>query len=132
MRATPQESSARQEALYNFLLSRGDNWTSLRQVTDSINLYPTFFTGSYHNSGARRLCTGDIEAINTSKRYDKIIVSGARGVKIANKKDLDRFLSAEWKEVNRKITRIRNLAKKGTADQQMDLEGKITEAFLNG
>ena len=70
MKELKRERMARQEALYNFLLARGDIWTSMEQCTDSISLYPAFFTGYYHNSAARRLLTEDIRYINTDPRYE--------------------------------------------------------------
>lgn len=130
MAYTVTENIARQEALYLFLLARGDAWTSMAQATDSVALYPAFFTSIYHNSYARRLLTADIEAINDSENFDKIIVSGSRGIKLATEKEFSRFLNAELKEVFRKLARLRKLARKGGRDQQIDLEGKIAEAFL--
>ena len=129
---TLEETAARQEELYAFLLSRGDRWTSMEQTTDSIKAYPAFFTGVYHNSGARRLLTSDIEHINYSDKYEKIIVSGQRGIKLATEADMDKFLRAEFKEVFRKLRRVRKIAKKGSRNQQLDLEGRIAEAFLKG
>ncbi len=125
------EAEERQEALYRFLLSRGDRWTSMEQATDSVNEYPAFFTGHYHNSRARRLLTGDIERINGSDHYDKIIVSGSRWIKLATEQDFSRFLEAELREVFRKLKRLRRIAKKGSRDQQLDMEGRIADVFLD-
>lgn len=126
------EAKARQEALYRFLLGRGDAWTIMEQATDSVKEYPAFFTGNYHNSRARRLLTADIEAINGRDDFDKIIVSGNRGIKLATERDFERFLSAELREVFAKLKRVRRLVKKGSRNQQRYLEGKIAEAFLYG
>ena len=130
MKYTNEENTARQEALYRFLLSRGDAWTSMAQATDSVNLYPAFFTGHYHNSTARRLLTWDIEQINGNDVFQKIIVSGSRGIKIATETEFEKFLHAELREVFRKLKRLRRLARKGSRNQQIDLEGRIAEAFL--
>lgn len=124
------DSVRRQGALYRFLLSRGDSWTSMEQVTDSVREYPAFFTGHYHNSRTRRMLTSDIEQINGSERFPKIIVSGNRGIKLATEADFEKFLEVELREVFRKLKRLSRLAKKGSRDQQIDLEGKIAEAFL--
>lgn len=124
------ENAARQEALYRFLLVRGDHWTSMEQATDSIPLYPAYFRTSYHNSSARRLLTRDIEYINGSEKFPKIIVSTSRGIKLATGKDFERFLEAELREVFLKLKRLRRLARKGSRDQQIDLEGRIAETFL--
>ena len=125
-----QQDMKRQQALYEYLLRRGDKWTSMEQTTDSINAYPAFFTTVYHNSNTRRLLTRDIEAINNSSAYEKVIVSGSKGIKLATEKEFSIFVNSELKEIFTKLKRVRKIARKGTRDQQIDLEGKIAEAFL--
>lgn len=127
---THEENAVRQEALYRFLLARGNAWTSMEQTTDSISMYPAYFRTTYHNSAARRLLTHDIEQINGSERFAKIIVSGSHGIKLANESEFSRFLTAELKEVFRKLSRVRKLARKAGRDQQIDIEGKIKSSFL--
>lgn len=120
----------RQVALYDYLLSRGNVWTSMEQVTDSINLYPTFYTGYYHNSSARRMLTNDIKAINSSETFFKIIISGSDGIKIATEEEAYSFLKSESKEIFKKLKSVRKMMNKASRDQQIDLEGRIAEAFL--
>jgi hypothetical protein len=128
---TTEENTARQEALYRFLLSRGNKWTSMERCTDTVKEYPAFFNvKSYHNSGARRLLTADIAAINASDDFEKIIISGSRGVKLATEEEFAKFLGAELREVFAKLSRIRKLSKKGSRNLQMDLECRITNCFL--
>ena len=124
------EDAARQEALYAFLLERGDKWTSMERCTDTIRLYPAFFTTSYHNSTARRMLTEDIEAINASDHFDHIIVSGNRGVKLATEHDYRRFVESEMREIFTKLKRLRRIIRKGRGPAQYDLEGRISQAFL--
>lgn len=130
MQYTPEEDRERREALYSFLLARGDKWTSMEQTTDSIPMYPTYTRSTYHNSTARRLLTRDIEAVNSSDKFEKIIVSGKYGIKLANENDFQKFLKSEFGEIFRKLRRVRTIARKGSRDQQLDLEGQIREAFL--
>ena len=125
-----QQDRKRQQALYEYLLRRGDKWTSMEQTTDSISLYPAFFTTVYHNSTTRRLLTADIEAINGSSAYEKIILSSRKGIKLATQREFESFIVSEYREIFKKLTRVRIMAKKGKLDQQQDLEGKITESFL--
>lgn len=125
-----EENMQRQEELYSFLQRRGDKWSTMEMVTDSIKLYPAFFTGNYHNSRARRLLTHDIEAINGSSRYRKIIVSGNRGVKLATASEFERFVRSELREVFRKLKRVRRIMAKGSRDQQETFEGEIVDAFM--
>lgn len=127
-----EKDEARQEALYSFLLARGDTWTSMEQATDSIPLYPAYFRNSYHNSTARRLLTHDIEVVNSADKFEKIIVSGKYGIKLANESDFQKFLKSEFKEIFAKLRRVRTIARKGSHDQQIGLEGQIRDTFLGG
>ena len=132
MKYTREENEARQEALYGFLQSRGNKWTSMEQCTDSVKEYPAFFNGHYHNSAARRLLTADIEHINSSDKYTRIIISTSRGIKVATADEFSKFLASEMKEVFRKLARLRRIARKGSRDQQLDLEGRIYDVFVGG
>lgn len=130
MKTTHDENMQRQQELYNFLLRRGDRWTRMEQVTDSIKLYPTFFSSTYHNSQARRMLTHDIEAVNGSTRFRKVIISGNRGIKLASPQEFERFARSELSEVFKKLRRVRKIISKGNHDQQTTLEGEIIDAFM--
>ena len=130
MKELKRERMARQEALYNFLLARGNVWTESRRVTDSINLYPTFYRGSYHDSKARRDLSDDIDYINRDPRYDKIITHGNDGVKIASEEEAIAYLKSLKKEAIKMLAKANAVAKKISRDQQLNLQGEIAEAFL--
>ena len=130
MKITLKEKMARQEALYNFLLNRGDLWTSMERCTDCINLYPAFFTGYYHNSNARRELTDDIAAINRDPKYQKIIIHGNEGIKLATEEEAISYLKSRKKEAIRMLSLVSSIAKKISRDQQLNLQGEIAEAFL--
>lgn len=130
MQYTPEENAARREALYCFLLDRGDKWTSMEETTDTISEYPAYFNSFYHNSQTRRLLTRDIEAINSSDEFEKIIISGNRGIKLADATEFEKFIRSETAEIFRKLKRVRKLIKKGSKDQQVTLEGEIEEPFI--
>lgn len=130
MQNTRDENTMRQEKLYRFLLSRGNKWTSMEQTTDCISEYPAFFKSNYHNSQARRMLTRDIEAINDSEDYRKIIISGNSGIKLADATEFEKFIRSETAEIFRKLKRVRKLIKKGSKDQQVTLEGEIEEPFI--
>jgi hypothetical protein len=131
MRYTCDETTARQEELYSFLLGRGDQWTPMRDIPDHLYLTPSpRASGNFHNSGARRQLTRDIEAINGSGDYDKIIISGNQGIKLATKDEFERFVRAEMREIFRKIRRVRKILRKGSLDQQQTIRGEIVQAFL--
>jgi len=127
---TLEENKERQEALYRFLLSRGDNWSTTDMATSFVKQYPAYFGENYHNSAARRLLTADIEAINSSDEFNKIIISGSRGIKLATEDEFSHFIGSELKEIFGKLRRIRKLSKKASRDQQIDIEGQIADVFL--
>lgn len=130
MKTTHEENLARQQDLYEFLQRRGDKWTRMEQVTDSIKAYPAFFSSNYHNSQARRMLTHDIEAVNGSARFRKVIISGNRGIKLASSQEFERFARSELSEVFKKLRRVRKIISKGNHDQQTTLEGEIVDAFM--
>ena len=131
MQYTLEENITRQMHLYAFLRDRGDKWTSMEETTDSISDYPAYFRSNYHNSQARRLLTRDIEAINSSDEFEKIIISGNRGIKLADATEFEKFIRSETAEIFRKLKRVRKLIKKGSKDQQVTLEGEIEEPFIS-
>ena len=130
MKLSKAEKKARQEALYNFLISRGNVWTSTAECTDSINLYPAFFKGYYHNSAARRHLTEDISNINRNPKYEKIIVHSNDGIKIATEEEAIAYLKSRKKEAIKMLAAVSAIAKKISRDQQLNLQGEIAEAFL--
>lgn len=125
-----QHSPERQVALYDYLISRGDNWSSMEQITDSISLYSAFFPGYYHNSWARRQLTTDIRDINESDTFNKIIISTKRGIKLGTEKEVTKFIRSEIREALSKLNVARKLMRKCSRDQQITLDGEIKEVFL--
>lgn len=75
------------------------------------------------------MLTADIEAVNNSDRYEKTIISGSRGIKLATEDEFESFIAAELAEIFKKLKRIRKLIKKGGKNRQIDIEGRIAEAF---
>ena len=130
LRYTAEENKERQEALYRFLLSRGDHWTPSDMATSFVIQYPAYFGDKYHSSNASRLLSSDIQEINGSKDYDKIIVSGNRGIKLATEEEFSKFIGSELNEIFSKLKRVRKIIRKGNRNMQLDMEGRIAEAFL--
>lgn len=128
---SPIMAHERQEALYAYLLARGDGWISMKAAAYCTKLYPDFkLSDDFHDTTARRWMTRDIQAINESPDYEKVIISGSEGIKLATEEEFDAFIAAEYKEIFKKLMRVRRIAKKGGADRQMDIEGQIREAFV--
>lgn len=123
-------AAERQKAVYTFLLGRGDKWTPMSMVTDAVSYYPTFYTGTYHNSSARRMLTSDIEDINNSRCYEIPIISGSKGIKIPTEAEFKKFIEAEFREVFRKLSAVRKLAAKGRLNGQYEIDGHAIDAFL--
>ena len=124
------EAEQRRKLLYGYLLARGDRWTPMRRVTEAL-AYPKGEARNYHDSKARRILTKDIKEINNSTEYQKVIISGNGGIKLANPKEFERFLEAEYGEVFRKLKQIRRIGKKGLKDQQMDIESRVYSTFID-
>ena len=122
----------RQANLYEFLLKKGDMWTRMIEASCCVEGYPIGWTSSFHNSQARRVLTRDIEEINASEKYEKIIISGNRGIKLANAEEYERFIRAEYAEIFRKLRRVRGINAKASLDYQyeMDEEDAWREAFI--
>jgi len=130
---TVAENEARKGSVYDLLLAKGNVWTTMEECTDSINLYPAFFTGDYHNSDTRRLLSKDIRDINLDPEYEKVIVhgiNGNKGIKLGTESEAIEYLNSCKKEAIRKLALANAIAKKISRDQQLNLQGEIAEAFL--
>lgn len=114
------------DSLYTYLLLQGDQWTQQEQVCGIYGVDG----GVFHNSSKRRELSQDIQNINESPDYKKIIISGARGIKIANEREADEYLFKMGKSLGQRWKRLLLLKKKIGGDQQIDFDGNITEAFL--
>lgn len=126
----------RQWALYNFLKERGDEWTTQLDIAYALeDYYDTSFTDDkFHDSRARLQITMDIRALNDSDVIQKIIMSGSKGVKIANESEFDTYIGREIMAAVRRLKRAKRKAEKGNRDGQMRLvlnkERDTIEAFL--
>ena len=130
---SPIMARERQEALYAYLLARRHQWTTMQDAVLGVGIYPEYDNpADFHDSTARRWMTRDIQEINESLDFEKIILSGSEGIKLADRAEYERFLASEYAEIFRKLKRVRKLAQKGGLDRQMDLEGEIRQAFMEG
>ena len=126
------KAEQRQANLYEFLLQKGDVWTRMIEASCCVEGYPIGWSSSFHNSQARRVLTRDIEEINASDKYEKIIISGNRGIKLANAQEYDRFIRAEYAEIFRKLRRVQGINRKASLDYQYDMteEDVWRESFI--
>lgn len=126
--------NARQWRLYNLLKEQGDTWTKQRELAELLpELYPTERTQPFHDSRARQLMTNDIREINKSDIIQKIIISSAQGVKLANKEEAQAFIAGKFSAVWDSLERVRKLERKAGLDGQTRLvferERDIIKAF---
>ena len=134
------ELNSRQWALYNYLKERGDEWTYQREI--ALALYDYYDDGEsdaiakFHDSPVRHLMTNDIRAINKSNVIQKVIITGAKGIKLASKDDFIAYLKRQYAALWRRKERIDKIARKGLNDQQMRIvfghERDTIEAFIDG
>lgn len=126
----------RQWALYNYLKERGDEWTTQIDIAYALRAHydATFTKEKFHDSRARLQITMDIRALNDSDLIQKIIMSSAKGVKIANESEFDAYIGREISSAVRRLMRAKKKAEKGNRDGQMRLvlnrERDTIEAFL--
>ena len=126
----------RQWALYRFLKEQGDEWTTQLDIAYALSDYydTDFDITRFHDSKARLQITMDIRALNDSETIQKIIMSGSKGVKIANESEFNSYIGREINAAVRRLMRAKRKAEKGNRDGQMRLvigkERDTIEAFL--
>lgn len=134
-----KELNSRQWALYNYLKKRGNVWISQWLLAASIPEYEYDYKSEdarlFHDSKARKTMTADIRAINDSGVIQKVIMTGAKGVKLATREEFETYIKSEFSAVFRKLKRVRTKAKKAGLDKQMRIvfntERDTIEAFID-
>lgn len=136
------ELNARQWALYNLLKNNPDRYMTQREIAWELYEHygeksdiTGFVPDGFHDSPARHMLTADIRAINKSDVIQKIIISNSKGVKIATREEFEKYISAEFAAIFRKLARTRQKAKKAGLDKQMRIvlgsERDTIEAFAD-
>ena len=121
----------RLDELYQMLMHRGDVWISLMEFYELMRCYPDWDgRGEFRNCAARRQISADIQAINADERYEKIIIHGNRGVKLATEEEARRYLGNQLGEALRHLNRVRAMQKKAGADGQMTVFGNEIISFI--
>lgn len=124
----------RQTKLYEYLMSRGDQWTTQMEIALALDTYynAKAFENSkdFHDSSTRFDIAKDIRAISISDECEKIIISSSNGVKIANEEEFYRFMKRQYASLFRKLYRLNKIAKKGGMHNQVEINGQTIEAFL--
>ena len=126
----------RREALYNHLIGKGDVWTSMREIAQTLAAFYEPKQGeegkSFHQSYARRTLTKDIKAINLDTEKEKVIVTGSKGVKIATRDECIQHIARTYAANMRRLSYAKIIRTKAGLDGQYTLdERKIIETFIN-
>ena len=107
----------RQRKLFNFLKRRGNNYTLQQTVADALpKYYPYDSNYNFHDSRARMTMTKDIQKINDSDEYEKIIISSAQGIKLSTKREFEGYINSQLASVFARLKRVRRKAEKGHMD----------------
>lgn len=108
------ELTKRQWALYSYLKSMGDTWTTQYGLAFSLSRLDGYYFDydrkeNFHDSNARKQITVDIRAINNSCEVKDIIITSYRGVKIANKQEANKYIE---REINSALNRLMRATRK--------------------
>lgn len=124
-------------ALYEFLIEQGDQWTETMDAYNSLREFygdeeQTEWVDSemFHNTAERMRMTNDIRYINNSPHFQKIIICGKKGIKIANEEEAERYIKNLYYAVFRRFKRVRTIERKARLDSQITLNNQTIEAFL--
>lgn len=112
----------RADALYDYMSSR-EGWVLQSDVYFALRgLYAPLGNTSFHDSTARRQITRDIKTINDSPRYEKIIIHGEEGVKIASDDEAAKYVLSRAMEAKRQLRQVGVLRDKiGGAKVRMEV-----------
>lgn len=129
--------SERQKALYEYLISKNGEWVTHADLARELyrfygNAECCLEPKDFHNTTERLMILNDCREINLSPDFEKIIIGGNKGIKLANEVEFYRYIESQRKSTLRKLARIYKMAKKGGLHNQMDFGGHTVEAFLEG
>ena len=126
------ELTSRQWKLYEFLKSQED-WVKQERISSSLpDLYGTDET-PFHDTIARMNITNDTRAIKKSEVIQKIIISNAKGVKIANAEEFDEWFERKAISLKKQMGLLYKQLKKAQLNNQTRIvfnsERDFIEAF---
>lgn len=127
----------RQKRLYEFLLDKASTnvFISKHEIyTNLSELYPTNNGKANNVHYASRLIESDVQAINSSD-FKKIVVSSAKGYKIANHDEAVKYLKRRFKRDFKSLRINWNLKNKISKNGQYQIEDeeiKEIKTFIEG
>ena len=133
METVSQKNDARRRVLYNTLLGLGDKWIEQADLLELMqDYYPNALCKDMHNSTARRMLSDDIQKINCSLVYEKLIFCSSKGIKLATYEESFKYIKNQYKAVFNKLKRIRTLESKAKQDgQYLLVDGRFIDAFID-
>ena len=137
MDCTIDTPTARANALYEMLedaLALGEGFLTQSDAAKRLAAYyPDVNAGkNFHATTARRQMSDDIQRINASKAYDRVIVSTGRGIKLADRADAVAYLRSAYKATFKRLARIREMDKALSMDGQGVFDGDFLQFFGEG
>ena len=125
----------RQNALYEFLISRADRWTAEFEIGRELYEYygnseACLSPADYHNTHQRRVLSLDVAQINGSADFEKIIIYCSKGINIASENEFAAHIRRQYSAIFRKLRRVRTMEKKARLHNQIGIDGETVDAFL--
>lgn len=125
--------TSRQWTLYNLLKTKKD-WVKQAKIqSDLPNDYPLIYEDKdmpFHDTSARMNITNDIRAIKNSDVIQKIILSNAKGVKIATADEFDEYFERKSASLKRQFKLLYKQLKKAQANNQTRIVFKSERDFI--
>ena len=111
----------RQSALFSVLYGYKEQYLTQYQISQMLPaMYPYFGTKEeFHDSRARKRIMMDIRAINADPDMPVIIITNAKGVKIANEAETRASMRREYASIFRKLKRAYAKERKVSRDGQL-------------
>ncbi len=127
----------RLNALYEFLIEQGDQWTETMDVYNNLREFygdeeqtEWFDSEMFHNTAERMQITNDIRYINNNPHFQKIIISSKKGIKIANEEEAQKYIENYYAAIFRRLKRARMIEKKAKLNNQTTLDKSVIRAFI--
>lgn len=127
--------------IYNYLKDHTGEWVPQEHLALDLfgdelykEGYAYYANFNFHNSNVRKKLTNAIRNLNNSSVIQKIILSSSKGVKIAEKDEIDKYIGRHINAVVARLNRLKLIAKKASLDGQYKItfgkyERQIIEAF---
>lgn len=128
--------SERQKTLVKHLEANQNYWQLQEEIASEISDYFTNYSMGFHDTNERKIMTKDINYINHSPYVDKIVLSSAKGIKLATEEEAIKFVKRKYREAFNLLRYARVLEKKVLKDNQtvlnsQDLSTKVIDAFID-